>query len=104
MNLPDGITQEQYEAACTLTGWKPRQLCKRSEQGPRTLSYNHPCDHGYYETHDIPLPPLTDALLMAMLREGQRQWSNFLFDVWARIVDEDVDAAIILAAARVGPR
>jgi hypothetical protein len=93
MNLPNGITFEQWIAAQSILpdAWKPGQ----TEVQTCIL-----CSQPHSETINVPPPAVTDELLMAILREGERQQGfTFFLVIGNRCRDSlSLDAAIILAA------
>lgn len=100
--LPDGVTEEIYQRAVMFAiDWRPGQRCTKCKNIDH---YRASPDNWLpvHRDHDLPLPPLTDELLMAMLEKGIEHDCDFLLTVhserWA-IGTESPAAAIILAAA-----
>jgi len=87
-----GVTEAEWAACLDLIGaWKPGQRCNdfldkyadhpiwHCESGH---SFPKPKKHRWrgeiHYPHDIPIPPVTDELLMQVLREGIRREAAFL--------------------------
>jgi hypothetical protein len=91
-----GIDLNTFAASLRVIGhpWRPGQPCKMGHVA---------CTHGdlrRHMPHDIPIPGVTDELLMRMLREMQKRIPDFLLTVHFCILrGNNLDAAIIRATA-----
>lgn len=127
MNLPEGIDQETYKRAVMFaTPWRPNQRCekqtfietldsrelyKQVDDGtinwyaaPSKTRYCHCGATGLAAPeHDIPLPPLTDELLMACVAASLKRNRYALREIDKELVDDlnlDLAGAIIRHASR----
>ncbi len=98
MNLPNGVTEAQWVAALAFIKhpWRPGQRCYGGYQ--TGVGYCHRCHN--CDPHDIPIPAVTDELLMRMLRQGLKHpsWLYLPFLYGELMSGTDPAAAIILAA------
>lgn len=86
MNLPTGVTQADLDRAYIASEiWQPGQRCISTQQRLRFITASTPrCSHTQFhsypdniltiEPHHIPPPPLTPAILYAMLEEGAKRF------------------------------
>ena len=102
-DLPIGIDLETYQRAVMFaTDWRPGQRCEGAPGGRdsvRPYCYSCIIHPARLVGHDLDLPPLTDELLMAIIKKGLERNYDFLLEVHYRWGAHPLDAAIILAAA-----
>lgn len=104
-----GIDEATWTAALRVIGhpWRAGQRCTEGDHRRFSGIDSWYCvKHGSHtkRPHEVPIPTITDELLMRMLREGCGRMTVpiwFLDEIkgWMRLFDYTLDAAIIRATA-----